>query len=60
MKTKFPMILSWVLTHILVYILYTDFIHTCDNIWIALLITIASIYLHYKVSYFFALRVIWK
>lgn len=60
MKTKFPIILSWVLTHILVYILYTDFIHSCDNAQVAILATIVSIYLHYKVSCFFALRVIWR
>jgi hypothetical protein len=60
MKTKFPMILSWVLTHILVYTLHTDFIHNCDNVWVVLLATIASIHLHYKVSYFFSTRVIWK
>jgi hypothetical protein len=60
MKTKFPMILSWVLTHILVYILYTDFIHSCSSVWVALLATVTSIHLHYKVSHFFALRVIWR
>jgi hypothetical protein len=60
MKTKFPIILSWVLTHILVYTLHTDFIHNCDSVQIAILATIISIYLHYKVSYFFSTRVIWK
>jgi len=60
MKTKFPMILSWVLTHVLIYTLYTDFTYNCDKVQTALLATIISTYLHYKVSFFFSTRVIWR